>query len=171
MHNVFCNVNIVYALEMGQMVISLLRTFDGFPRTNFEWICLHSAAAMLPIPFSTVSIPLHLWYTVYTAWDRGLYIHCSLFPSKHNITAKLLRALTAQSFAPANWLAWKVWTITKDSTQIKDHAWIWDWKVRGFEEIVDRSFICGRKTWHSSTDTRIISNKISFSPRRCHTAP
>ena len=47
MRNVLYNVSIVYALEMGQMAISSLRTFDGFPRNNFEWICLHSNAAKL----------------------------------------------------------------------------------------------------------------------------
>ena len=30
-----------FIFEMGQMAISLLRTFDGFPLTKFEWIHLH----------------------------------------------------------------------------------------------------------------------------------
>ena len=42
MSNVLCNVNIVYALQMERMAISLLRTCDGFPRTNFDWTPLHT---------------------------------------------------------------------------------------------------------------------------------
>ena len=43
-----------FGLEMGQMAISLLRTFDGFPLTKFEWIDLHTSVFMLPFPCSTV---------------------------------------------------------------------------------------------------------------------
>ena len=50
-----------FRLEMGQMAISLLQTFDGFPLLKFEWIHLQITVSMLPILCSTVSILLMVY--------------------------------------------------------------------------------------------------------------